>query len=164
MIIDGKKWHYLAVKNLSRLLRGITSNDNWDFYCLNCFHSYNRDNKLKRHEKVCNNHDPCHTDMPKEHNKVLEYNHGKSSLKNQFAVEFEIKKQHSCPNQLEKSYTEKKDKHQPSGCAWSLTCSFDATKNKPGYYRVKSCIKSFAKSLESLQWKKLTMKKKKWYR
>ena len=90
MIIDGKKWHYLAVKNLSRLLRGITSNDNWDFYCLNCFHSYNRDNKLKRHEKVCNNHDPCHTDMPKEHNKVLEYNHGKSSLKNQFAVEFEM--------------------------------------------------------------------------
>ena len=24
MITDGKKWHYLAVKNLSRLLRGIT--------------------------------------------------------------------------------------------------------------------------------------------
>ena len=41
MITDGKKWHYLAVKSLSALLRGITSNHVGDFYCLNCFHSYN---------------------------------------------------------------------------------------------------------------------------
>ena len=40
MITDGEKWHYLAVKSISRLLRGITSNHNGDFYCLNCFHSY----------------------------------------------------------------------------------------------------------------------------
>ena len=26
MITDGEKWHYLVVNNLSRLLRGITSN------------------------------------------------------------------------------------------------------------------------------------------
>ena len=37
---DGKKWHYLAVKKLSALLRGITSNNHRDFYCLNCLHSY----------------------------------------------------------------------------------------------------------------------------
>ena len=39
MITDGKKWHYLAVKSLLALLRGITSNHDGDFYCLNCFHS-----------------------------------------------------------------------------------------------------------------------------
>ena len=39
MITDGKKWHYLAVKKLSVLLRGITSNHVGDFYCLKCFHS-----------------------------------------------------------------------------------------------------------------------------
>ena len=38
MITDGKKWHYLAVNNLSALLRRIISNHNGDFYCLNCFH------------------------------------------------------------------------------------------------------------------------------
>ena len=38
MITDGKKWHYLAVKCLLALLRGITSNHNGDFYCLSCFH------------------------------------------------------------------------------------------------------------------------------
>ena len=40
MITDGEKWHYLTVKNLSGLLRGITSNHHGDFYCLNCFRSY----------------------------------------------------------------------------------------------------------------------------
>ena len=35
MITDGEKWHYLAVKRLSALLNGITSNHNGDFYCLN---------------------------------------------------------------------------------------------------------------------------------
>ena len=51
MISDGQKWHYLVVKNLSRLLRGITSNHNEDFYCLNCFHSYRTENKLEAHKK-----------------------------------------------------------------------------------------------------------------
>ena len=37
MITDGEKWHYLTVKILSTLLRGITSNNNGDIYCLNCF-------------------------------------------------------------------------------------------------------------------------------
>ena len=34
MIGDGEKWHYLAVKNLPRLFRGILSNHNGDHYCL----------------------------------------------------------------------------------------------------------------------------------
>ena len=60
MITDGKKWHYIALKSertddgfnrpirsLSRLFRGITSNHDGDFYCLNCFHSFRTDNALK---------------------------------------------------------------------------------------------------------------------
>ena len=76
MITDGKKWHYLAVKRLSALLRRITSNHNGDFYCLNCFHSHSTKNKLKEHEKVCNDHDYCYLEMPNEDNKMLKYNHG----------------------------------------------------------------------------------------
>ena len=40
MITDGKKWNYLPVKSLPALLRGITSNHDGDFYCLNGFHLY----------------------------------------------------------------------------------------------------------------------------
>ena len=56
MITDGTKWHYLAVKSLSALLRGITSNHNEDFYCLNCFHSYITKEELKKHQLLlCRN-------------------------------------------------------------------------------------------------------------
>ena len=39
MISNGETSHYLVVKNLPGLLKGITSNHNEDFYCLNCFPS-----------------------------------------------------------------------------------------------------------------------------
>ena len=53
MISNGQNWHYLVVKNLLGLLRGITSSHKEDFYCLNCFHSYRTENKLEAHKKKC---------------------------------------------------------------------------------------------------------------
>ena len=89
MITDGAKWHYLAVKSLSALLRGITSNHNGDFYCLNCFHSYSTKEKLKKHENVCNDHDNCDVEMPND-NKILKYKHGEKSLKVPFIVHADL--------------------------------------------------------------------------
>ena len=45
IIPNGEGWHYLAVKKLSALLRRITSKHHSDFYCLNCLHSFARENK-----------------------------------------------------------------------------------------------------------------------
>ena len=52
MITNGEKWHYLTVKNLSGLLREITSKHHSDFHCLNCFRSYRTKSKLELHEKT----------------------------------------------------------------------------------------------------------------
>ena len=86
MITDGKKWNYLAVTSLSRLLRGITSNHNEDFYCLNCFRAYTTENKLETRKKVCRNHDYCCVEIPNEYNKILKYNHGEKSMKAPFII------------------------------------------------------------------------------
>ena len=51
MITDGKKWHYLAVKSLSALLKRITSKHKKDFYCLNFFHSYSTEKNFKNIKK-----------------------------------------------------------------------------------------------------------------
>ena len=48
---DGKKRHYLAVKSISGLFRGIKSNDHGDFCYLICLHSYRTKEQLKKHEK-----------------------------------------------------------------------------------------------------------------
>ena len=111
MIADCKKWHYLGVRNLSALLRGITSDNNGDFYCLHCFHSYDTHNKLKKHGRVCNNHDYCRVDMPKEHEKI-KCSPGDKSLKALFIIyvdlECLLKKVRSCQSNPENSYTKKK--------------------------------------------------------
>ena len=70
MITDGEKWHYLSVKILSALFRGITGNNHGDFYCLNCFQSYTTENKLKKLKNVCENHDYCYVEIPEEYNKT----------------------------------------------------------------------------------------------
>ena len=44
-------------KKLFSLLRGVTSKHVRESYCLNCFHFYTAKNKLKKHYKVCKNHD-----------------------------------------------------------------------------------------------------------
>ena len=62
MITDGKKWHYLAVKHLYALFRGVTGNYNGDFYCLDCFQSYTTE--LKKHKKVRENRDYCYVETP----------------------------------------------------------------------------------------------------
>ena len=121
MIGDGKKYHYLAVTNLSGLLQGNSSNHEGDFYCLNCFNSYTTKNKLKEHEEICNNHDSCRIEMPDWVNKTIKYNPGEKSLKAPFAIYLDLEsllqKVQSSQNNPENSYTEKKDRHEPSGWA-----------------------------------------------
>ena len=48
------QWHYLAVKKLSPLLRGITSKHHGNFYCLNCFLSFATENfnRIKKYVKI----------------------------------------------------------------------------------------------------------------
>ena len=59
MILNGEKWHYVAVQKLSALLRGIASKNNGDVCCLNCLHSFRTKRKLESHKKVCENKDLC---------------------------------------------------------------------------------------------------------
>ena len=63
MITDREKWHYLTVKNLTEVLRGITSNHAGDFDCLNCFCVYSTKNEFEAHKKICENHDYCHVEI-----------------------------------------------------------------------------------------------------
>ena len=52
----------------------------------------------------------------------------------------------SYQNNLEKTYTERKAKHIPSGYAWCTIFSFHTPKNERGYYR-KQDLRSFVKTL-----------------
>ena len=68
MIMDNKRWHSLAAKNLSALFNEIISKHKGNFFCP---HSFRTDNKLKIHENVCKNHDYCFIEMPKKEKKHI---------------------------------------------------------------------------------------------
>ena len=167
MITDGKKWHYIAlksertddgfnrpIKSLSRLFRGITSNHDGDFYCLNCLHSFRTDNALKKHERLCENNDYCSVEMPTKLNKILKYNHGEKSLKTPFVIYVDLEclllKQQSYQNNPNESYTERKAIYEPCGYALNLVTPFDSKQNKQSFYRGKDCIKRFFSDLKEL--------------
>ena len=147
----------MALSNFSQSLptlrRGITSNHNGDFLRLNCFHSQSTINRLKKHERVCNDHDYFHVKMPNNNKKILIYNHGKKLLKASFFVSFDteslLPKMRSCQNNPDKSYIERKSKGIPLGCALSLTCPFDATKSNRNYYRGEDCIERACKGFKN---------------
>ena len=152
MITDGEKWHYLAVKNLPGLLKGITSTHEKDFYCLNCFHSYRTKSKLESHKKICANHDYCHVEMPTKDNNIIKYNHGEKYMKVTFIIyadlECLLEKMSTFINNSNNSSTTKINKHTPSGYLIFTSCSFDESKNKLNYYRGKDCMKKFCKDLK----------------
>ena len=129
---------HCRVRSLSRLFRGITANDNGDFYCFGCLHSFRTDNALKRHDKLCGNNDYCHVEMPTKDNKTLKFYHGEKPLKEPFKIYADLErlliKEQSCQNNPNESYTE------PSGYSLSLISSFDKTKNKRSVYRGRGCI------------------------
>ena len=165
MITNGEKWHYLKVKNLPGLLRGITTTHKEDFYCLNRFHSYTTRNKLKSHKNICKNHNYCNVEMPTKNNNIIKYNQGEKSIKLPFVVyadlECLLEKMSTCQNNPNKSSTTEINKHTPSGYSIFTHCSFDQTKNKLDHYRGKDCVKKFCKDLREQATRIINYEKKK---
>ena len=124
MISNGEKqWHYLAVKKLSTLLRGIRSKNNGYSYCLNCLHSFRTKNKVESH--YLNHY---------EDTIILEFNQYQKSDKAPFIIyadlECIVEKIDGCKNNSENSSTTKVSKHISSGFSISTISSFRSIESK----------------------------------
>ena len=165
MITYGEKWHYLTVKNLPGLLRGITSSHKEHIYCLNCFRSYRTKNKLEEHKKICENHNYCNVEMPTKDNNIIKYNQGEKPIKLPFVVYAELEclleKMSMCQNNPNESSTTEINKCVPSDYSLFTHFSFDKTKNKLDYCRGKDCMKKFCKDLRTHATKIINYEKKK---
>ena len=102
--------------------------------------------------------------MLDKNNKILKYTPGEKSLKAPFItyadLECLLRKINTCQNNPEKSYTEKKAVHKPSGYSLVTCCSFDKSKNERKYYRGKDYMKQFCKDLKDQVMKIINYKKK----
>ena len=150
IISNGEKWYYLGVKNLSALLRGITSKNKGDFYCLNCRHSFRTKNKLESHKKLRKDKAFCNVNVPSQDTKKLEFNQYQKFDKVPFIIyadrESIIEKIDRCKNNPENLSTSKVSEHIPSGFLMSTTSSFRSIENKHDVYRGKDYMKNFVNS------------------
>ena len=74
LIISNREgWHYLALIQLSSLLRGVTSTYNGNFYCLNCFYLYGTENNLEWYIKVCQNKEFFRVVVPSKDTRILKF-------------------------------------------------------------------------------------------
>ena len=147
MIANGFEWHYLALKyiptedgymrpiqSISRLFNKITStNTTNDYDSLNCFHSYRTENKLKKHELVCNNNDYCEIVLPNVKEKVIKHVLGSKSLKMTYTIYVDIEciliKHKTSSNAPYKSNSNTISTHIPSLYAINVV-----KKHKKNYY------------------------------
>ena len=144
-------WHYLAVQKLSALLHGITSKHRGDFYCLNCLHSFRTKNKLKSHEKVCENKDFCGIVTLSEKDNILKFNQYMKSDKMPYItyadIESLIKKIDRCANNPENYSTTKIVEYIPCGYSMSTVWASDNIENNYTLCRGEDCTKMLCTSL-----------------
>ena len=118
---------------------------------------------LKKHEKLCDNHEYCHIEMPNNDNNILKYNHGEKSLKAPWVIyaDFECLpiKQQSCQNNPNDSYTKKK-LSEARGYSLDLVSSFDLEQDKNSFYRGRDCTEKFCKDLKEYSTKIINFKEK----
>ena len=97
---------------MKRLIRGVTSNHHGDFFCRNCMHSYRTENALKKHERLCTNHDYFETVMPKPSKNILKFNSNDKSLHMPHVIyadaEVILKNKYNHANLIQKTLTLKR--------------------------------------------------------
>ena len=114
------------------MLRGITSKNNSDFYCLNCLDSFKTKPKLNSHKTLCVYKDFCNIAMPSEDTKIFEFNLYQKSDKVPFIIYAELEclkeKIDSRRNNPENSSTAKVGEHIPSGFSMYTVTSFKSVR------------------------------------
>ena len=151
MITDNNNnWHYVTIKSISRLFRGVTSSNHGDFYCLNCLHSFRTKNKLSNHENFCINHKHCEIIMPKEGESIIKYNTGDKAIHHSHIIyadpEPKLIPFETCTPNTNNSYTEKRNTHIASDYALHLVRTCDD--NLITSHRGNDCIQKFVKALK----------------
>ena len=141
LISDEAKQHYCLIKSLSRLLSSqMSKHGHTNVFCLNCLNHFPNEEKLKIHEEYCLKNQTIRIEMP-EKGSLVTFIHHNRSIKVPFVVyaDFEaFTEEIPISKQNEKfSFTQKYQKHKPSGFCFKIVCFDERFKSKLVVYRAK---------------------------
>ena len=142
LISYGEKQHYCLIKNLSRLLSSqMSKHDHEKSFCLNCLNHFPNEEKLKIHEEYCLKNQAIRIEMPEE-GSFISFIHHNRSIKVPFVVyaDFEAFTEEipTCEQNEKFSFTQKYQKHKPSGFCFKIVCFDERYNQKPVLFRARS--------------------------
>ena len=135
LISDGEKQHYCLIKSLSRLLSSqVSGHKESKSFCLNCLNHFPNEEKLKIHEEYCLKNQAIKIEMPEEGSFISFIQHNRS-MEVPFVVyaDFEAFTEEisTCEPNQRSSFTQKYQRHQPSGFCIKLSALMkDTIKNQ----------------------------------
>ena len=142
LISDEEKQHYCLIKSLSRLLSSqMSKHGHTNSFCLNCLNHFPNEEKLKIHEEYCLKNQAIRIEMPGE-GSFISFIHHNRSIKVPFVVyaDFEaFTEEIPISEQNEKfSFTQKYQRHRPSGFCYKIICFDERYNQKPVLFRARS--------------------------
>ena len=153
LITDGKeKQHYCWIKNFAKLVGSqVTKNEHKIYFCKRCLNHFSTPEKLNVHIEVCKENSACKIEVPKP-GEIIEFQNFKKSMRVAFVIyaDFEAvtEKIDSATPNPEKSFTEKYQKHTPSGLCYYVKKDDVENYAEPVVYRGEDCVEKFCTMIE----------------
>ena len=159
LIADEENNHYCWIKNMSRLLSSdVSKHHGKRHFCYRCLNSFHSEKSLEKHKEYCQNNEAVKIEMPirveDEGNTFpvyIKFNHFHKKMRVPFVVyaDFECftEKIDTCQPKDNKSFTNRYQKHKPSGFSYLIKC-FDDNLFSPKL--VKYTAESFVDNIPQL--------------
>ena len=151
-ITNEEKQHYCWIKSFSRLLSAqVSKHEHKAYFCKRCLNKFASPEKLSEHIEICKENYACKIEVSKP-GKTITFKNFKKSMRVPFVIyaDFEAiteNKDSVTPNP-EKSYTEKYQKHTPSGFYYYVKKEGIENYAEPVVYRGEDCVEKFCTMVE----------------
>ncbi|XP_074042573.1 uncharacterized protein [Leptinotarsa decemlineata] len=140
------RYHYVWIKNLSRLLSKQLSKENGQkSFCDRCLHYFRSQEKLQKHTEDCVKMNEAAIKMPEPGKDILKFKNFKNKERAPFVVYADLEsilKPTDDPKKLQH--------HIPAAVGYYLKCSYDDTLSFYRAYRGKDCMQWFADEMSQL--------------
>ena len=156
MIVDGKEWHYTAIKNISRLLSKLNGKTKCVYhYCMNCLNGFCSGSAGDKHYQYCSSNGHVKVNITTEKEKWLKFHDGHHQFKVLFMLyadsesilkpvdEWYRGKMNTIKAERKGKapYMEKINTHAPSGWCVHITFAYGNILDPLKIYQGKDCGK-----------------------
>ena len=153
LLEDGKKRHYAAIKNLSRLLgKNNSKHGHKQYFCRNCLQGFPSEEAKNKHLNYCLDNEAVRIEMPTE-NPIVKFHSGQYQFEVPFVMyaDFEAILQNveeETNSDSQNPYMRKINHHIPSGFCTYSTFAYGEVNDPLFQYRGEDCVEVFCNHIE----------------